>query len=313
MKVAYKKFACNRCFGVELEASNTVKQSFIKKVIENSSPIPTKMSSGWQLSKGNKFWHVKKDSTCGVQGKGKDKGWEIASYKGSTVSDIIHMAEIAENLRLAGLEVNNNCGLHVHVEVKDYTTREMGKLIGYWLKIEDILMESVPFRRSLSHYCNPLRANRPRTLTPTPDQLWSHHCPICLSPFENPERWMTLNLVNYATGLLYKNYSRTTVEFRFPEGTLVQEDVKNWIRLFVHFVDVVKTLPDPESILTANLEEALSILGLHHTEDTFNIFSKGLFETRAWFLRRILRYGWAKLRRNRASEILDLMLSEGNR
>lgn len=309
MNVAYKKFACNRCFGVELEASNTVTQPFIKKVVEASSHVPTKMSSKWQLSKGNKFWHIKKDSTCGIKGKGQDKGWEIASYKGETIEDIIHMGQVAENLRLAGLEVNNNCGLHVHVEVKDYTTKEMGKLIGYWLKIEDMLLDSVPWQRSFSPYCQGLRQNRTKSLTPTPDQLWAHHCPVCLSPFENPERWLTLNLVNYATGLLYKNYARTTVEFRFPEGTLVQEDVKNWIRLFVHFVDEVKKLPAPHSILTANLEETLSILGLHHTNDTFNIFSKGLFETRAWFLNRIMRHGTV-CNKTKASKILDLMTEE---
>jgi len=309
MKVAYKKFACNRCFGVELEASNTVTQAYVKKVIEASSTVPTRMTARWQLSKGNKFWHVKKDSTCGVKGKGHDKGWEIASYKGTTVADIIHMGEVANNLRVAGLEVNNNCGLHVHVEAKDYTTREMGKLIGYWLKIENILLDSVPLRRSFSSYCVPLRHNRINTLVPTPQQLWEHYCPACLSPFENPERWLTMNLVNYATGLLYKNYSRTTVEFRFPEGTLVQDDVKNWIRLFVHFVDEVKRLPDPPDILAANLEETLSILGLHHTEDTFHIFSKGLFETRVWFLNRLVRHGMGS-NKAKAEKILGLILED---
>lgn len=306
MKVAYKKFACNRCFGVELEVSNTVTQPFIKKVVKANSNIPIRMSTKWQLSKGNKFWHIKKDSTCGIKGKGQDKGWEIASYKGETIEDIVHIGQVAESLLQAGLEVNNNCGLHVHVEVKDYTTREMGKLIGYWLKIENILMNSVPYRRSFSPYCQSLRQNIPDNFTPTPDQLWAHYCPICLSPFENPERWLTLNLVNYATGLLYDNYARTTVEFRFPEGTLLQEDVKNWIRLFVHFVDEVKSLPVPANIFSSNLQETLSILGLHHTDNTFNIFSKGLFETRVWFLNRIMRYGCSS-NIMKASKILDLM------
>src|ERR1019366_5963718 len=163
MDVAYRKFNCGRAFGVELEVSNTVTQLFIKKVIEASSLIPTRLSIKWQLSKGNKFWHIKKDSTCGIKGKGSDNGWEIASYKGVTIDDIIHIGEVANDLMLAGLEVNNNCGLHVHVETKDYSTREMGKLIGYWLKIEEILLESVPCRRSYSLYCQPLRQNMTKT------------------------------------------------------------------------------------------------------------------------------------------------------
>ena len=274
MDVAYRKFFCNHCFGVELEVSDTVTQPFIKKVIETTSGKPVKIAIRHAQSKGNKFWHIKYDSTCGVKGKGQDRGWEIASYKGETVADVVHIAKVTDNLRLAGLEVNNNCGLHVHVEAKDFTTREMGKLVGYWFKIEDVFMEAVPYRRCFSDYCVPLRDDMPKSLTPTPEQLWLHQCPSCLLPWENPERWLTVNLVNYATGLLYKNYSRSTVEFRLPEGTLALEDVKNWIRLFVHFVDTAKTLPDPCDIMSCvDLGEALRILGLHHTKDTFYILS----------------------------------------
>jgi hypothetical protein len=99
-------------------------------------------------------------------------------------------------------------------------------------------------------------------------------------------KYYTLNTFHYAHG------KRFTVEFRIAEGNGCLDSylVKNWIRLLVHFVERAKTLPFPEkykandpwtSFMWLDLRDVMKLLGFDQP------LSKGLEETRNWFLARI--------------------------
>ena len=41
-------------------------------------------------------------------------------------------------------KINRNCGLHVHVNVEDFTLKDMAILLAYWMKIENTLSFAIP-------------------------------------------------------------------------------------------------------------------------------------------------------------------------
>jgi len=326
--IAFRGFDSKRRFGVELEVSNTVPKSFLQDVIQCYTKKEIK-SASWAQSKNNDYWHIKTDATCGILGKYYDKGWEIASYVGSGDADIQHIAEVAGGLKQAGVEVNDNCGLHVHVEVKDFDQTQMGVLIAHYLKWEWMLLNMVPERRQKNYFCRPLlrefirkgrlwvslvtgfTASEERQYVCVPAEkispltIWGFYCPHNLEPHENPCRYRSVNLVNYATSLVNPIYNRRTVEFRLPEGTLSKTDVANWIRLFVNFVDwcaASERVAIPLDICDMN--ESLWHMGLGHNDETFYIFDKTLFDLKTWVLKRYIKHGYCEAR---AKEILNEM------
>lgn len=285
-KVEYKQFlSVNRRFGVELEMSDSINKRQIKDAILEICNDRVLIDRGWSQSKGNNYWHIKYDATCGPIGKGWDRGWEVASPIGSSYSDIIHFSKIASQLKLYGAEVNNNCGLHVHLEALDLSKSQVATLMGWWMKLENMVKMSISLTRDYS-YCRPMQ--RVYTLDKnhacSPELMWEMVKPLSYSIHDNPYRWRSINLVNY---IKKKTNKRCTLEFRMPEGTLESNSVKCWILFFLIFVDRCKNLSMPSNFRGLSLPSALEILGLNHSNGTFYIFDETLFDLKYWLLTRI--------------------------
>lgn len=290
--IQYRGLTQHRRFGVELEINDTVSRNLIRDVIDGYSDRKIRMSS-WAQSRNNDYWHIKQDATCGLIGRDYDKGWEVASYVGQGEEDISHIGLVAQGLAEAGCEVNENCGLHVHVEAADFDAYQMGVLMGHYAKFEHILLDIVPDHRHVNPYCETLYSEfdyHDRKKQWSAPEMWLHLKPRNHSPHNNPYRWRSVNLVNFSIGLVNKNWNRKTVEFRLPECSLIDYDVKNWVRLFVNFVDWASTQDMPEDIQGSTIRNALGHMGLGHEEDTFYILGRGLFNTKTWLLRRYIRF-----------------------
>jgi hypothetical protein len=321
--VSFRTLTNTRRFGVELEVSNTVPREFLEDVIGCCSSKDI-LCARYAQSVNNDYWHIKTDATCGILGKPFDKGWEISSYVGAGDSDVNHIAEVAGCLRRAGVEVNRNCGLHVHVEVQDFDEDQIGILLGHYIKFEWLLHNMVPEDRWDNPYCKPLfrefksKSGRwwaalkaGNTLHPLKDgekipakMLWHFFLPRSCEAIDNPYRYRSVNLVNFAASLTDKFWKRKTVEFRLPNCSLVPSNVANWTRLFVNFVDWVKCQKDtPNNLDPIGLRESLYHMGLGHGQ-IFYILDRPLFDMKTWALRRYLHYGaWAE----EAKEILNEM------
>jgi hypothetical protein len=183
------------------------------------------------------------------------------------------------------------CGFHIHADGADLSEEQVGTITAYWLKIESIFGMSLPSRRRSNDFCRNLRS---RAVWPvslgkryTARELWDTIKPEDLSSWDNPGRRATLNLVNYARGVWFPQFQRKTLELRWPEEHLQGRDVENWIRLFLHFIETAKDRPMPSDLNSANLEEMLGYLGLHHEGKTFCVLSKELMEVKTWFLERL--------------------------
>lgn len=299
-QVRYVRFKSKRHFGIELEVNERVQPTVLVKAVSSVDPDHSVAhSSSYQQDYGNTYWHVKFDRSCSDM---KDVGgWEIASYKASGYKDVELMGKVAQALKSAGATVNNNCGFHIHVEVADFKTEQIISLAAHWLIIEGIILEMLPRHRRNHKYAKPMSTFFAMDFnkTYTPAKFWGMVCP---SGTSNEYRRVALNLCNFTHG----SRARKTVELRLPEGTVDSKEVKNWIRFFVHFVDVVKKKPFPPSVKEATLYEAMKIVGLHG-EDPFLILSKGLRETKMWFMDRILLHSSKTRIREEAKKFLNGM------
>ena len=331
--IFYRNFYSMRSFGVEMEVNNNFRKKKVADILRSVTPKQTCVT-GYVQSQRNRYWHIKEDSSCGIVGPGSDWGWEIASYKASGIKDLLHICHIADVMRVEGVQVNENCGLHVHVGIEDFSLTDVGLLIAIWLRIESYILQSVPDHRIDNEFCYPLFKQLVEERSANFEQcveslrngldIWHFFKPEDLSLFGNAYKSVTMNMVNYARSMQYKTFNRKTVEFRFPEGTLSGFEIKNWVRLFVNFVQNCKDYLIPwlksafseikGSVLSyitgedMTLDELLFTLGLKAVyNDEFFLLSPGLFETKTWILERILNYSEVRKIRKETAESLNFM------
>jgi len=297
MKTEYKSFVTKRAYGVELEISNNLNLKQLSDIIKSSgTKCGVNTTNSWATTNtGNELWHVKRDSTCGPKGKTKDinlYGYEIASYVASGKEGLIDVSNVTCQLKTRGAIVNKNCGLHVHADARDLDYKSMAKIIAQWVRIEPIMLHAVPPSRRNNKYCKTL-SSRFRGMTDrnlTHRDIWTLARPRNLEVHDNPEKKYAINTVGFAAAQESYYTNKNTVELRLPEGTLERENVKNWVRLWINFVSRNKKVTLPENLNQVNLHKVLNILGLQGDEDTFYILSRGLYETKVWFLKRICTY-----------------------
>jgi hypothetical protein len=286
-------FLVTNTFGIEYELSNNLNKEDIRDLINDFydfSPWDRRVIkiTDYQQTNDNDYWHIKHDSTCGPLGKYFDNGWEIASFIGRGISDLQHIVAAGEHLRQYGAQVNDNCGLHIHFGASNITENQMGVILAYWIKLEKILSQMVPERRRNSIHCKLLRNSVFLQKSYTAAGLWDALRPTNFIPYENDQRRFSLNLVNYAQALIEPAFSRKTVEFRLPEGTLSKFNVINWFYFLQTVINKSKNMPMPPTLRSFSLKQFLDFLDYEKFAKESNNCNNFKFEFFIWMLGRIL-------------------------
>jgi hypothetical protein len=296
MQAVYRELSTQRRFGVELEVSNTVSRRVIGELLSaydqtHKVVVTTGVKGqGWAETRCNDYWHVKYDSTCGPKGKGLDYGWEVASYIGQGHEDIQVISKVADRLGEC-LQVNPNCGLHVHVEAGDLNLEEMGVLLARWIKVEPLLVQICSPDRINNRYCRSLSERwrlRGWMGYSNPTEFWSVMAPTSFHVHDNSEKKYSLNTVGYAHGRISPFYDRQTVELRLPECRLECSHISNWHHLIMNLVEVCKQeRHGPDNLQPAgSVAEVLFLLGLHQQDETFVFLDGELLATKMWLLQK---------------------------
>lgn len=323
--IKYLAFNTQRRFGAEMEVTAHTAQDKIKAAIQAVDPNhPINVYGNNHKDYGNTAWSVKYDGSC------KDKdfkfGWEVATFVGKGVEEIGLIQNVAAKFQEIGLKVNDNCSVHVHAEVTDYSKSQLGKLVAIWMKIEPILLQMVPKRRLESIYCVPMRKHyRPyfdpdKTKFKDKKEQSAFYAKIKPNRHNDDNRRLTLNICNVCSAHDYEKYDyyddydgggannykkRMTVELRLPEGSVDPRNVSNWIKMFVRFVSLTQNRKFPEDLAPVGLAETLRLFGLHETDGTPFILSRGLWNLKVWFLERILEFTDDKALREEAWNLLE--------
>lgn len=295
MNVEYLSFRSKRQFGVEIEVNRQLSSASLSGLVSTVVGRGHCYVDGWGYTCGNRDWIVKPDSSCGDQGdKNVDGGgFEVVSAVGKGVKHLQQIADVTDALKEGKAKINKYCGLHCQVEIEDFSSTQAATLLAHWCRIEPFFSHTVPLHRTKSKHCRLhttskafITARRARIRFAS--DFWSY---MKLKQLGASAKRNTMTLVNYqrsrSTSGEWDWFHRPTAELRYPDGSLESYDVKNWVRLFIHFVETCAKRDFPSSLAPVRtISQFLGVLGLN-AENDITVLSPGLFETKCWLLHRI--------------------------
>jgi hypothetical protein len=268
------KFLYWRPFGVELELNSFDGNSILQKEVPEGLPYIANLVSKtlntyvevrgfghthWY--KGHGYWVLKPDNSCGMEAASPImQGWY-------GLKEICRVTEAFGND--PKIEADNRCSLHVHLDVSDLTNDQIGNILNWWIKCEPVFLDSVPMSRKDNRYCEFIGMW---------DWIDGEYC------FPASEIIRILGETKYHTANSFHLFSgeRSSLEFRIGEGGLCKDalSTKNWIRLLIHFVEVVKDIV-PESLYWLDADDVIKLLGFE------GALSLGMQQVRNWFFTRL--------------------------
>jgi hypothetical protein len=180
----------SRCFGVEIETSHS----------------PTH--------------YAFKDTAFGAKDDCSVTGKEFYSAILNGDSGLAAVAAFCAKANEMGYRVNNNCGLHVHVDMRNESSEDMKAIALAFLLCEPAFQELVLQERVTSGYCQPHRSD-------AVDQI------------NNIDSWE--DFAYRSRKMMWINFSaynnHTTFENRLHQGTLDADEIIAWVTINVRLVN----------------------------------------------------------------------------
>ena len=302
-------FSSNRRFGIELEFNSFDGNNRppkgeqpagiyeIAEITAKASPEAGCEVRAWEHTNGNKRWVAKPDSSCGMEVVSPPrKGW-------AGLKDVLKVVDaLSADERV---KADQRCSVHCHAEVADLTEAELASMVAWWVKCEPVIMDAMPMSRKRNRYCQIIGMNN----TFQHDGAYSDQDII---QRVGDVKYYTFNTNQYCRG------GRKTVEFRVIEGAGCKDAylIKQWVRFLMHFIDLTAKLGRPDhyyepkndqekkeitpwtGLVWLDPQDVLSLLGFNnvsvaipnHRKATEFTLSKGMMQTRNWFLARLVKY-----------------------
>lgn len=229
-----------RKFGVEMEMNrvNTSGGSLTQESIVIAAQQGVRAAGvtrsvrrmGYEHSNGT-TWDVKTDASC---------GWELAA-PALTLDESGNNAELKAVMNaVAALrpQINKSCGLHVHVEVRDFNARDLRNLIVLWARYEPYFFELCPPSRRSNTFCVP---HRKTTWGAADHNGWNRIEPaLAISTDAEFRRALAAATSRYNALNLTHFWNAQRIEFRLAAGTIDYEKVSRWVQLLLTLVQRVK-------------------------------------------------------------------------
>lgn len=208
----------NRKYGVELEVEGLTVRSAREALRTVQVPM--------NVTNSNQGSH---DLWCVVEDCSLDRGAEVVSPILTGDEGKKQIKQVTAALAKAGAIVSTNCGLHVHVDVSDFTLPMLRTLVHRYAHFEPMLDRLVAATRrgGRSAYARSMRDFI---------QEYDHLMTKNLSPAQFAQqiqsRYFKLNLSAVA------KYG--TVEFRQHQGSIDAVKINAWVQFVVNFVEETK-------------------------------------------------------------------------
>lgn len=174
-----------------------------------------------------------------------------------------------ENLAAQGFTAERTCGLHIHVDMRDFKLDPYFayKLVKTYIAAEEALYQMLPSSRRGNHYCGSIakRVSESR-LHPsmTLDDFITNYYNYSDPEYIKRNRWGEKYTDARYCGLnMHSLYYRGTVEIRYHEGTNNPEQILNWIQLHLTLIEwAMYSFNEVElaKIKDASVEKQLGIL-----------------------------------------------------
>jgi len=242
-----------RAFGVEIEtvgATRTVLANAIAKVFPGST---VSKGTDWYASiyvtmPDGRVWRLMSDGSLTGRSRGSrptfsEKCAEVVSPI-LTWADMDQLQEVVRVIRRAGATVDASCGIHVHVDARDLTVKQVANLVTDVSNNEGMFDEMLGIANNRRHqWCKPLpmeKAARITALRETEEaakvareskalaDVWYGGSYESRTKHYNSTRYHGLNL--------HALYTKGTVEFRWFQPSLHAGEVKAYVVLALAMV-----------------------------------------------------------------------------
>jgi len=178
------------------------------------------------------------------------RGYELASPVLAGVQGFSALQKYLfrlDHLRSIGkLQVPEQAGLHVHVEVKDYTWTNLARLVKLMIEVEDSIYAILPECRQANGYCRGIKHNPTyRAISLMRGEAQEEnikHLVQRLTENRLEDRYFGLNLTDYTRN--------RTVEFRYGASTFDYSKAESWINTLLGIVEA-GTLSETRALATA--------------------------------------------------------------
>jgi len=245
---------------------------------------------------------------AGIGGYKKDLEKVIRDWKGSVVHDgslpvggfeintapaagdlfINQINDICLSLNNANAIISERCGLHVHLDARDYNFYDIRRLIKVYSAIEPTIFSLVPKHRRESIYCTPCAKKYEIALK---DGKLAHkevkEAVVIgtygrLSTEERQRKYTQSNTTRRNALNIHSWFYRGTIECRLFEGTINAADIINWGMLWARIMDYTLSATDEEVAIITKSNNCLfeivkdNIVLKDFVEKRHNKYSKGV-------------------------------------
>ncbi|WP_345117732.1 amidoligase family protein [Hymenobacter algoricola] len=221
----YTVAAFTRSFGVEIEAYGVTRETLLAELRAQGLEAH---GEGYNHSTRSHWKIVSDASVSGAH------AFELVSPVLRGYEGLEDLARACRALKNTGAQVNDSCGLHVHLGAQDLTVENMRQLFRNYLVLETSIDKLVPASRrgSANTYCKSLQ--RARTMAAAEQQILAATTAEQLSAAANGGcRYHKVNFQSYRR--------QGTIEFRQHSGTMNFEKISFWVKFLANLVDYSKT------------------------------------------------------------------------
>lgn len=139
-------------------------------------------------------------------------------------------------------KITRQCGLHVHVDVSDFSWQEVQKLLALWTRYEPFFFSMVPESRKNNHYCQSMRGQTWAEAHRADHNAYGYSAKAALAATSRREFERACSqLGKYRTMRMDMWALNGRVEFRLHSGTVSYTKIVQWVRLMLTLAGRVKT------------------------------------------------------------------------
>lgn len=215
-------------------------------------------------------------------------GFEINTAPATGDSFTTQINALCDTMKANKALVENSCGLHVHIDARDFSAADIAKYAALWRKIENTMFSLVPTYRN-SHYSKVLgnrlempllMLNARNSTSRLADKVYASGAGTRLEDYRHRskpcERYYAVNLHSW--------FHRGTVEIRMHHGTIDAKKILNWSILNMSILESSRNLTASElnnpEFLKSDEDKLAFIVAVsppHIREwiiDTYNFFTQ---------------------------------------
>lgn len=170
-----------------------------------------------------------------------NSGCEIKTNPASGDIFIRRIEEMASALDEASADIDSSCGLHVHVDARDYSQWDVRRAIMLWSVVERTFFDLAGKARISNDYCKPASNYYAPLLAEISEKNWRQKLASRLYEVEGrkiPDKKADhYHRCRYHSLNIHTFFQRKTLEFRLHEATLDKDTLIHWPILCAHVID----------------------------------------------------------------------------